>query len=250
MIRILGFCASPREGNSAYILRQAMAEAEAVSKAAGEVTVTDYVTIRGKKISGCVMCQRCMKDGVCIIRDDFSQLQEAWMAADVVLYSVPVYQMGMPSQMKAFVDRLGNSMFGQFKKLFGEDITSVPRPLKVVGCISQGIHAFSGQEHTITQVINHAMICGCIPVTGDMWECYIGAGGWTRNMEDRNALENLVKEGEFDAGVLAQGTKSLARRAVELRIMLQRGAKNCKNILEDPTYIALSSRLEEELDNT
>ena len=46
------------------------------------------------------------------------------------------------------------------------------------------------------QVINHALICGCIPVAGDMWESYIGAGGWTLNQESRSALKDQYAAGE------------------------------------------------------
>ncbi len=120
------------------------------------------------------MCQACAKDGECIIKDDFQELLEKWIEADVILYSVPVYHMGMPAQLKAFLDRLGNSLFGRYVKNFSPDAVTLPRSLKVIGSIAQGAHIFSGQEHTITDLINHALIMGCVPVTGDMWEAYIG----------------------------------------------------------------------------
>ncbi len=246
MVKVLGFCASPRKGNSLYLLDLAMEAAEKAAAELGEEIEISRATVRGKKLGGCVMCQACMKDGTCAIKDDFAEMQAQWLAADVIIYSVPVYHMGMPAQMKAFVDRLGNSMFGRYKKLFGAHVSTTGKPLKVVGCIAQGIHAFSGQEHTITQVINHAMINGCVPVAGDMWESYIGAAGWTCNMEERNALETLQAEQKEDARVAVDGAKSLAARAVEMALLLQKGGLHAPKVVSRPTYTSFAKRLEEE----
>lgn len=243
MIKVLGFCASPRLGNSLYLLDQALEAAQAAADRLGEEIQIDRATVRGKKLAGCVMCQSCMKDGVCIIKDDFTPMQEQWLAADVILYSVPVYHMGMPAQMKAFIDRLGNCMFGRYKQVFGPDMVTTPKPLKVVGCIAQGIHTVSGQESTIIQVVNHALINGCIPVTGDMWESYIGAGGWTLNEEGRDALKKLYDQGQEDARVAVESSRSLATRAFEIALLIRNGALNSPEVLNQPTYVALAERI-------
>ena len=213
MINVLGFCASPRIGNSLYLLNKAMDEMRAYAEQLGEEISVETCSVRGKKISGCVMCQGCMKDGICIIKDDFKEMQDMWLKADVIIYSVPVYHMGMPAQMKAFIDRLGNSMFGRYKELFPNVVTA-PKPLKVIGCIAQGIHAFSGQEHTITQIINHALISGCVPVAGDLWESYIGAGGWTANEESRNALEKQFENGTEDSRIVVTSSQFFSPRTL------------------------------------
>ena len=243
MIKVLGFCASPRLGNSQYLLDEALAAVQQAAERAGESVQIDRCTVRGKKLAGCVMCQACMKDGTCVIKDDFAEMQQLWMEADVVIYSVPVYHMGIPAQMKAFIDRLGNSMFGRFKSVFGENMVTTPKPLKVVGCIAQGVHTVSGQECTIMQVINHAIINGCLPVAGDMWESYIGAGGWTLNDEGRGALKKQYESGGEDARVAVESSRSLAVRATELAILLRNGALNSPKVLNQPTYIALAQRV-------
>ncbi len=114
MIKVLGICGSPRVGNSKFLLEEALDSAKAVN----DNVEVEYYSIRGKKFSGCVMCQACAKDGECIIKDDFQELLEKWIEADVILYSVPVYHMGMPAQLKAFLDRLGNSLFGRYVRIF------------------------------------------------------------------------------------------------------------------------------------
>lgn len=244
MIRVLGFCASPRVGNSKYLLEEALEAVRRRAEELGEEVSLDTCTVRGKKLAGCLMCQGCMKDGTCVIKDDFGAMQQQWWDADVILYSVPVYHMGMPAQMKAFIDRLGNSAFGRYKKVFGEDIVTVPKPMKVVGCIAQGIHSCSGQEHTITQVINHAMINGCIPVAGDMWESYIGAGGWTVNDESRHALEDQYAAGAESARVAVESSRSLAVRALDLAVLLRSGGLHSPKVMEDPKYIAFREHLQ------
>ncbi|MBR0025865.1 MAG: flavodoxin family protein [Clostridia bacterium] len=243
MIRVLGFCASPRVGNSQYLMEEALEAAKKRAEELGETIEIDTCTIRGKKLAGCVMCQGCMKDGTCLIKDDFAGLQEKWDAADIVIYSIPVYHMGVPAQLKAFWDRLGNSSFGRMKKIFGEHIVTTPRPMKVIGCISQGIHSSSGQENTILQCINHALISGCIPVNGDLWESYVGAGGWTLNDEHRDALKNQYEAGEESARVAVVSSRTLAVRAMDVAVLLKKGAQNCPAILEDPKYIAFAEQI-------
>ena len=245
MIRVLGFCASPRVGNSQFLLNQALESVKARAAELGEEVEIDTCTIRAKKLAGCVMCQGCMQDGICRIKDDFGELQEKWLKADVVIYSVPVYHMGVPAQLKAFLDRLGNSSFCRYKKIFGEDMVTTPRPMKVIGCISQGIHSNSGQENTILQIINSALISGCVPVVGDMWESYVGAGGWTLNDESRNALEKQFAAGEESARVAVVSSRSLAVRAMDLAVLLRNGAKNSPAVMKDPKYIAFKETVKD-----
>lgn len=242
MLKVLGICGSPRNGNSKFLLEQSLEAAESVSS---EVEI-EYCSIRGKKIGGCVMCQSCEKDGKCIIKDDFQELLEKWIAADVIIYSVPVYHMGMPAQLKAFIDRLGNSLFGRYVNNFSPDAVTLPKSLKVIGAIAQGAHLFSGQEHTITDIINHALIMGCVPVTGDMWQAYTGAGGWTYNENGKDAIKKQVEEGKNDAIVAVTASRTLAKRAVELAMILKNGGLAKQDFLsKDPIYKPFVDRINE-----
>ena len=155
------------------------------------------------------------------------------MEADVVIYSIPVYHMGMPAQLKAFIDRLGNSMYGRCKRYYPNvELKFAPRGMRTIACIAQGLHAFSGQEHTMTQIMNHAMLMGSLYIIGDKWQSYIGAGGWTSNDVSRNALEKQVQEGLYDAEILLKSARTTARRAVEIAIILHEGAEACRENME------------------
>lgn len=192
--------------------------------------------IGGKTFAPCDSCFTCGERGECRLQDDFQELRDKWFAADAIIYSVPVYHMTYPGQLRCFIDRLGNSTPADYY-----------RPLKVIGSIAQGIHIFSGQEHTITDLINHAMIMGCVPATGDMWECYIGAGGWTETGQRKNALEKLYHEGSRDAEVAVQGSRTMARRVVELALIIKTGAYALRHMLsQDSVYTGLLKQLSSE----
>ncbi len=240
-LTVLGICGSPRKGNSEYLLQQSLESAKSVRP---ESIKTVSYSFRGKNMKPCIACGRCAEKGECIHKDDFVELNDLWLGADVIIYSVPVYHMSIPGQVKCFIDRLGNSMFGRYKHLFpdGEDCT--PKLLKVIGSIAQGIHLFSGQEHTITDLINHALLMQSIPVTGDMWQSYIGAGGWTSNVLDRHALQQQYEDNQYDAVVAVDAARVVGKRAVEIGLMVRAGILACKDeLVKDPAYKPLLDRL-------
>ena len=153
--------------------------------------------------------------------------------------------MSMPGQLKCFIDRLGNSMSGKFRSRMPEGVYALPKLLKVIGSIAQGIHIFSGQEHTLTDLINHTLLMQSIPVAGDMWESYIGAGGWTVNLSDKDGFEKLAKGDDLGVKAAIKAAGDLGRRAVELARIIQSGILASKALLEkDPVYLPVISMLE------
>lgn len=242
--KALGICGSPRKGNSYFLLKKAI---EGAKKVNPKSVKTEIYSIKGKTFHPCIACSYCVKhEGQCIHRDDFEELRDKWLKADVILYSVPVYHMGIPGQLKCFIDRLGNSMFGMFHSKFPAIKDNLPKMFKIIGSIAQGIHIFSGQEHTITNLINHALIMQSIPVTGDLWESYIGVGGWTSNVIEKDGLEKLIQKGDMSAEATIRASQVLGRRAVELAMIIQSGLLACKDILkEEPIYHPLLTWMEE-----
>jgi hypothetical protein len=83
----------------------------------------------------------------------------------------------------------------------------------------------------------HAVLLNCIPVSGDGWESYLGAAGWTRAQKDRDALENEYKREEMDARVAVRGCETLVRRSIEPAVILKAGGHALRGTLEkDPAY--------------
>jgi multimeric flavodoxin WrbA len=229
-LEVLGISGSPREGNSQFLLKEALQAAQDVDPE--KVMIEEY-SFRGKKFSPCIGCFKCVEEkhlGECVIKDDFQHLRDHWLKADVILYSVPVYHVGIPGQLKCFIDRLGNTINRYYR-------LASPRFLKVIGAIAQGTHIAAGQELAVTFLIHHAVLKNCIPVSGDGWESYLGACGWTRTDRKTSALKELYDAGEADALVAVKSSRSLGKRAVELGLILRAGAMQMEETLaRDSAY--------------
>ena len=152
------------------------------------------------------------------------------MAADIIIYSVPVYHMSIPGQLKCFIDRLGQSGFTKLAP--GQRQVDMTKLLKCIGIISQGMHIFSGQEHAITELVNHALIMGCLPIAGNLPESYIGAGGWTENLRDKGAIAHLNAEGTISARAAVAAAESLGRNVAHLARIIQAGRRALSTALE------------------
>jgi multimeric flavodoxin WrbA len=229
-VRVLGICGSPREGNSRFLLSQALEAAQTVDR---EQTVVNSYSIRGKKFAPCVGCFRCTEEphiGECVIKDSFQELRDMWLQSDVILYSVPVYHLGIPGQLKCFIDRLGNTINRYYR-------LQSPRFIKVIGAMAQGTHFAAGQELAVAFLHQHAVLKNCIPVSGDGWESYLGACGWTRNDRSRDAIGTLFESREPDAVLAVNASRTLGQRAVELAFILKTGGRALKDKLsEDASY--------------
>ncbi|WP_242951893.1 NAD(P)H-dependent oxidoreductase [Clostridium felsineum] len=64
--------------------------------------------INEKNIEHCRGCFSCWTQtpGKCIIKDDMKELITKYINADLIIWSFPLYYFGMPSKVKAFLDRM------------------------------------------------------------------------------------------------------------------------------------------------
>lgn len=234
-IKVLGICGSPRRNaNTEFLLNQALDAAKSVNPKSVE---TETYSIAGKEYLPCISCFLCLRGGKCVRseKDDFDELCNKWLDADAIILAVPVYHMGIPGQMKCFIDRLGN--YGGANGVH----------LKVYGAIAQGTHLFSGQESAITYIILHALTMGNVVVSGDPWESYIGGAGWTENRTEKNALKILYKSKNFDAQVAVKSARSLGKRVAELALIIKTGAICYINYLKkNPLYEPFIKRIKNE----
>jgi multimeric flavodoxin WrbA len=230
-IRVLGICGSPRRmGNSHFLLEKALHAAEA---AIPGMVKTELYSMSGRSISGCLSCGRCFHLKRCAHEDDFQEIRDKWLWADAVLYSAPVYQMGIPGQMKCFLDRLGCSMFENRKHL------------KAIGVIAQGADLFSGQDLVMVSLINHAVFMGCVPTAGRQYGSHLGAGGWTRLSGDKNSLRRLFESGDADAEMAVKAAEDVSRSVVHLAMVLGAGGTACYDTLKaDGGFSSFLSRLD------
>ncbi|WHH60487.1 flavodoxin family protein [Petroclostridium sp. X23] len=234
-IKLLAISASPRKGNSQYLLEKAL---ECVSELPFPVEVQTY-SMRGKKIGPCIGCLKCYENGgQCILKDDFNELREMWIKADGIIYSSPVYVVGIPGQLKCFYDRLHNSFYGYY------EVTSM-RHMKAIGFITQGACIYGGQELAMQSIILHATLINSVPVAPD--GSHIGSGGWTGGRFDVEASKDRAVEQTPDASITIDTARSMVKRVVETAAILKSGVSALSNVLEkDPRYVPFIKRMNEE----
>ena len=233
-VKILGISGSIRHGNSEYLLMRAL---EAARKVAPELITTEFVSTAGLIINPCIHCLACVDHRRCIIKDDFEDLFNRWLDADAIIYSIPVFHLGIPAHFKAFIDRLGQTLFAKY-------LDKPPKLLKVIGVITQGTDLGGGEELTTIQIISHALVMGCIPVAGDPPESYIGAIGWTKRSPLPDAMERLAVRGDLDTNTTIAAAESLGRRVAYTSLIIKNGARVLSDVLgKDPWYSLYLSKI-------
>ena len=103
-LKVLVINASPR-GQKGNTIKLTDAFVEGMRSAA-ECSVKTF-DLRTMKISQCVGCFSCWREtpGACVFKDDVEMILDYLLAADVVIWSFPLYFFGMPSKLKSLFDR-------------------------------------------------------------------------------------------------------------------------------------------------
>jgi multimeric flavodoxin WrbA len=223
--QVLGLCVSPRRGNSEFLLDKAL---EIVS---GQDILVKRFFLGRKSLAPCDACggHKSLK-GECRIKDVFQEMRDLWLEADVVIYAFPVYHMGIPGQLKSFLDRLGNSL-GYYFPSDDPPTYGIPRLMKTMGFITQGAHLYGGQDLALSYMLNHALLMRCIPVAGDLPDSYIGAGGWTGGNPGQKSLQELYEQGDRDALIAVKSAQQVVRRALESAYIVKAGLEVQKRVL-------------------
>ncbi len=101
-IQVLGINGSPRQkGNSRYLMSCFMDEMKILGH---DTQVLDAVKL---KINSCIGCGNCETKGVCIFKDDFTNIfLPAVIKADILVLSSPIYFYAFPAALKALIDRI------------------------------------------------------------------------------------------------------------------------------------------------
>jgi len=105
-IHILGLSGSPvKGGNNDIYLKKALKAAEDT----GSEVTTDFFSIAGKKIKGCIHCNYCVnkqtKERPCSIKDDMDELYPKLTEADGFIFCTPTYIGRLSGQMACLFDR-------------------------------------------------------------------------------------------------------------------------------------------------
>lgn len=103
MKRVLVLNGSPKAVSDTMVLTRAFLQG-LNGEGAYEIDVVDVIK---KQIKPCLGCFKCWQngDGKCIQQDDQNAILEQYAAADLIIYSFPLYCYAMPSHLKAVLDR-------------------------------------------------------------------------------------------------------------------------------------------------
>lgn len=100
MKNVLILSGSPRHGgNSDTLCDEFM---KGALKAGNKV---EKIFIADKNINYCRACYACKKSGVCVIKDDMTDVLQKMLDSDVIVLSSPVYFYSICAQLKAVIDR-------------------------------------------------------------------------------------------------------------------------------------------------
>jgi len=95
----------------------------------------ELVSLKGKKISGCIACLGCVNDNICKVQDDLVELREKVVAADAYVIGAPNYYSTLNATTHAFMERWfqfrhqeGNTLWGKLAVSVGVGGTSGQSP--------------------------------------------------------------------------------------------------------------------------
>ncbi len=100
-MKVLIVLGSPRKKGNSETLTQAVLSGIEEKK---DCTV-ESLYLHGLKISPCRGCGGCDKTGICVVKDEMTELYEKVDESDIIFLVTPVYFYGPSAQIKTFIDR-------------------------------------------------------------------------------------------------------------------------------------------------
>ncbi len=202
-VKVLGICGSHRaKGATEYSVKKALEAAETVPG-----ITTQYVGLRGKKIGHCIHCNQCIKNNcLCVIEDDFQEVQQMFLDADAYIIGSPVYQMNSTPLLQDFCSRLRPTYLvhpGHFTNRVG-------------GAIATGGTRHGGQEMTLLTIKNFFLTYEIL-VTGGPGGNYCGASVWSKDRKAEGAEEDVVG---------MEKVVGLGRRVAEAALTIEAGRQS------------------------
>lgn len=179
-------CSPRRNGNTSILL-------EEVLKAIGKEGIeTELHQLGGKKVSGCIACEKCRKekDGVCHQKNKaINKCISKMIEADAIIIGSPTYFADLSTEAKALIDVSGYALRAAgnpLRRKVGAAVIAVRR--------AGAVHAFDSINHFF--LINEMIIPG-----SSYWN--IGVG---RNrgdvLKDEEGIQTMKTLGENIAWLL------------------------------------------------
>lgn len=100
------------------------------------------VHVNEQRIAFCIGCFACKKNGgTCVLDDDMRDLLAAILAADLLIFSFPLYSYGMPGALKNVIDRM--------------------MPLSSWNMVKNAEGKYGHRMQYDVEKLRYMMICGC-----------------------------------------------------------------------------------------
>jgi multimeric flavodoxin WrbA len=159
-MKVIAFNGSARkEGNTSILINYVLDE---LQKRGIE---TETFNLRGKKIHGCIACQKCFenKDQRCSVNNDvLNECIEKMLEADGIILGSPTYFTDVSTEMKALIDRAGyvaKANGDMFRRKVGAAVVAVRR---------------AGSIHVFSTINNFFLISQMIIPGSSYWNMGIG----------------------------------------------------------------------------
>ncbi len=144
-MKVLALAGSPRRNGNTRLLLAAFAE-ECVRRGM-EVETVDLANTAKWRIGSCLGCDKCVS-GECVQKDSMQDLYSKLQDADAVALAAPVYFYGLPSQVKAMIDRC--QLFFNRKYRRKEPVRTRPCQGFFISCgATKGARLFDGAVLTV-----------------------------------------------------------------------------------------------------
>lgn len=177
----IAICGSPRvEGNTEIMLRMCLDKLEA------EGVPSELIRLAEKKVKPCAACNKCVKakDKACSVKDDdFHEVFEKMVQADIIVVGSPVYFGSATPEIMALLDRAG------YVSRFNGHLFS----RKLGGALSVARRA--GQNFTFAQLVYWFLLNDMIVAGSTYWNIGIGVkrGDVSKDTEAKETLTRFAE---------------------------------------------------------
>ena len=167
-MKVFGICASPRNGTTEYVLREALKILESHD------FETEIFTCHAKDLKPCLHCDYCLENKKCIIQDDMGEVYENLQDADGIILATPVQSGSVSANLSIIMDRTRALEAIDYNLLRG----------KIGMSIAVGGDRTGGQDFAHLSNVTYFMIHGIIPVSGGPFGSNLGASFWSQDSID------------------------------------------------------------------
>lgn len=179
-MKVFGICASPRNGATEYVLKEALKILESHD------FETEIFTCHAKDLKPCLHCDYCLENKKCIIQDDMGEVYKNLQDADGIILATPVQSGSVSANLSIIMDRTRALEAIDYNLLRG----------KIGMSIAVGGDRTGGQDFAHLSNVTYFMIHGIIPVSGGPFGSNLGASFWSQDSideikEDTYGMESL-----------------------------------------------------------